>query len=85
MNNNLHVKKIEILSRLIKESAISKEEAFLLLSDEDNLNNDKLEEFKQSIKAKQYTNAYFNLGSTTSGTTTSSYIILNNIPIKTLI
>lgn len=81
-NSDVHIKKIEILSRLLKDSLISKKEALLLLSDEEKHSSDKLEEFKQSIKAEQYTNAYFSLFTTLpSGTTTSSYTI-NNIPIK---
>lgn len=35
MNSPLHIKKIEILTKLIKEDAISIEEALILLKDEE--------------------------------------------------
>ena len=35
MNNPLHLMKIEILTRLMKENAISMEEALILLKDEE--------------------------------------------------
>jgi hypothetical protein len=35
MNNSLHLKKIEILTRLIKDEAITMYEALLLLKEED--------------------------------------------------
>lgn len=35
MNSSLHLKKIEILTRLIKKDAISMEEALMLLKDEE--------------------------------------------------
>lgn len=35
MNSPLHIKKIEILTRLIKENAISMQEALFLLKDEE--------------------------------------------------
>jgi len=58
----IHVQKIEILSRLLKESHITKKEALLLLNNEEEQEGDEtIEEFKQNIKAAQYTSAYFNM------------------------
>jgi len=39
MNNPLHLKKIEILTRLIKDEAITMREALILLKDEESSTN----------------------------------------------
>ena len=68
-NEKVHVKKIEILSRLIKESSITKKEALILLEDEQ-LENQDIEDFKNNIRLNLslYNTSYFSFTNSTTTT-----------------
>jgi hypothetical protein len=89
-NQELHAQKVTILSRLIKESSLTLEEALLLLKEEDTIEEDVVQEPKyvpQTGTSTWSTNPYtvtyptFLSGFSSSGTTlsTSSSSFTNTI------